>query len=1173
MLLIAICKGFCVQFKMQRPCRPKCGLIMKMLFVLLFAFSVQVNAKTYAQITLSEKDISLDKLFLKIHDQTGYLFLFNDNWLRQTKKVDIDVKNASLKQVLDICFSNQPLGFSIVDSIIVIKQLERSSSSKQAEDHIPPLLTVKGRVVDEKGVPQGGITVSLKGTARAVSTKDDGTFELAGVPENAVLVFTSVGFETYSARLTTSNPFLNITLRYKSSNLQDVVVIGYGTARRADLTGSIETLKGSDLTKGNPTNIVSGMQGKIAGTVITQSDGAPGAGLNIQIRGANSFLGGTQPLFVIDGIPYVNANSDATPSTISGSGEQSTVNALAFLNPADIESIEILKDASATAIYGSRGANGVVIITTKKGRPGGDKVEADFNTGISKVIKEIKVLDAYGYASMQNEGVSNANYFEPGPTPRSLPYPGNWQPSSTNPDSMVYYKGPADYIGHSTDWQKEIFQTGIVNNYTLNFSGANDNGNYLISGNYIDQKGVIAFSKYRQYGIRFNITRNVKKWLVVGSNTNFMQSRNQLVKTNNENLDGGVGVVKAALAFAPTLPLYDSGTNNFTAATQVSNPYVYVKDVKNQVSISQIFSANYLEATLAKGLKFRQNIGISYFNNQREQYFPRTVYEGLAAKGLAYQAQGWYTSLTSESILTYLKKINQHLITITGGMTYENNESNTKYQQASNFVNDLLQDNNMAGGQSYTQPQTNKTKSNLVSFLGRINESYQDKYLLTISFRADGTSKFAKQNRWSYFPSAAFAWKFSNEKFMNGLQSVINDAKLRVSYGRTGNQAVSPYQTLSKLIPFPYTFNGALASGYADDVYAGPGNKNLKWETTDQFDAGLDLSFLQNRISFHGDIYYKKTHDLLQNVSIPPTTGFSTQLMNRGSIENKGLELTVAALPLRNNSFTWNVSANISFNRNKILSLGDDVTEQFATRINTNGDQPFIQRPGLPIGAVYGYVESGIYRNEAEVRADPVMAAQPDAIIKRTVGEIRYKDINGDGAITAADRTIIGDVNPKFTYGFSNDFTYRNFNLNVLIQGVYGNQILNMNTYFLSNIGGFNNVPQYVYDGRWTFDNWENAQGPKAEQQYWRKFQFTSRYLENGSYIRLKNVSLGYNVKTSFVQTLRVYVSCANLVTITKYKGYDPDINGYGDDPARRGVDMGGYPGSRVLNFGIQCIF
>ncbi|MBN8856080.1 MAG: hypothetical protein BGO55_16545 [Sphingobacteriales bacterium 50-39] len=1033
--------------------------------------------------------------------------------------------------------------------------------------------SISGAVRDEKGNVLAAATVAVKGMNISSTTDADGHFTLAVPTRAKTLVISYVGMQTAELAIPSAGE-VRVVLQPAVSNLGDVVVVAYGTVKKKDLTGSVSVLKGADLMKGNPTNIVAGMQGKIAGATISQSDGAPGAGLNITIRGSNSFLG-TQPLFVVDGIPYVVGNSDATPSSVSG-GEQASVNALSFLNPNDIESISILKDASATAIYGSRGANGVVIITTKKGKMGGDKVELNANLGQSNVLRTIKMLDAYGYATMQNEAVGNANFFEPGPTPRSLPYPGAWQKSATNPDSMVYFPGPKDFIGRSHDWQRQIFQTGITNNYSLNLSGANEAGSYLVSGAYIKQTGVIQNSRFEQFSVRANITRNIKKWLVFGSNTNFSKSTNQMVKTNNEDLSGGVGVVKAALAFAPTAPLYDSGTNNFTAATLISNPFVYVHSVKNQVLVSQIFSANYLEATLAKGLTLRQNVGISYYNNQREQYYPRSVYEGLAAAGLAYQSQGWYNSITSETILNYVKTIGDHSLTFMAGSTFEDHQYTTKNQKASNFVNDQLQDNNLSGGAQNTYAiVNNKGKRNLTSFIARVTENWKDRYLLTLSYRDDATSVFSPKYRWSQFPSGAFAWKMSNEPFLLGRLGPVNDAKLRVGYGRTGNQNIAPYLTMSKLIPYPYTFNGTVANGYADDYYAGPGNLNLKWETTDQYDLGLDLGIWKNRVTMTLDFYYKKTHDLLQNITIPPTTGFGTQYVNRGEVENRGVELSIAAAAITNHDFSWNLSGNLTINRNKLLSLGGGVQEQFATRINTNGDQPFIQRVGHPIGALYGYVEQGIYRNEAEVRADPVMAGQPDAIIARTVGEIRYRDLDHNAAITAKDQTFIGDVNPKFTYGLTNSFTYKQFDLNFLIQGVYGNDIINMNTYYLSNIGTFNNITQKMWDERWTPQNWEHAKSPKAEQQYWRAFKFTRRFIEDGTYIRLRNLTFGYNVdlRSKGIQTLRVFAAANNLITITKYTGYDPDINGYGDDPSRRGVDMGGYPSSRVYNIGVQCIF
>lgn len=1032
-------------------------------------------------------------------------------------------------------------------------------------------LIVRGKVADGNtpGSFLQGVTISVKGGRQIAATDAAGNFMIR-VPEKSWLVFSAVGYKSQEYQALRNEDQLIITLQVAVAGLDEVVVIGYGAAKRSDVTGAISSVKGSEITKGSPTNLLSGLQGRVAGVVINQNDGAPGAGLSMQIRGTNSFLGGTQPLYVIDGAPLASNNSGATPGSVEA-GDKQSINALAFLNPSDIESIDILRDASATAIYGSRGANGVVMITTKKGKKGGDKVELNLNYGLTQVIRKIDMLDAYQYASLQNEAYANSNYFEG--TNYALPFPGEWIPSMADPNVLYYAKAPEDFIGNSTDWQDEILRTAQTHNHTLTLSGGDEKGSYSLSGNYLNQQGVISSSSFRKYGISMNLSRNVKKWMTAGSFTSFSRSENKMVKTNTEDLSVQAGVVRAALAFQPTVGVFDSTLNDFARSITTSNPYLYVNNVLNSIDVSQVFSSNYVEIALPAGFKFRQNLGIGIYGSQRDQYFPRLVYEGMQSQGLAYKSDYNSRSVTSESILSYLNDFGAHTVSATAGATYESFVSNYKNQQASNFVNDLLQNNNMAGGQVYSQPRSGKSSTALASMLARVNYTYDSRYMFTASFRRDGSSKFAKNNKWAFFPSAAIAWNIGNERFMSD-NKIISDAKIRMSYGRTGNQAINPYQSLSKLIPYNYAFNGSLSSGYADDIWAGPANENLKWETTDQYNIGADLAFLENRIRLNVDYYSKKTFDLLQNIVTPGSTGFTFALQNVGSVSNKGLEVALSATPVSGKDFTWNIGGNIAFNRNRILDIGN-VAEQFASSVKFNNDLPFIQRAGLPIGALYGYVEDGIFRNEAEVRANPFYAHQSDAIIKRTIGEVRYRDITPDGVLTDKDRIVIGDVNPDFTYGFTTDFNYRNFDFSLFIQGVKGGDILNMNTLYLSNVGAYNNVTQTIYDNRWTPENWEHATQPKAEVQYWRTFQFSRRFIEDGSYLRLKNVNIGYNwqPKMRLIEKLRVFVSAANLLTITNYSGFDPDVNGYGENPALRGVDLGGYPNSRVINIGVQCVF
>ncbi|MFD1629459.1 SusC/RagA family TonB-linked outer membrane protein [Pseudopedobacter beijingensis] len=1030
-------------------------------------------------------------------------------------------------------------------------------------------ISVSGRVTDSENQPLIGVSIAEKGSANNRVTGTDGSYSINLTSPNSILIFSYIGFGSQEIVLN-GRKKINVIMLPDEKKLNEVVVIGYGTVKRRDVTGAISSIKGEDIMKASPSNILSGLQGRVAGVVINQNDGAPGAGLSMQIRGTNSFLGGTQPLYVIDGVPLAANNGSATPGALEA-GDKQTINVLSFLNPADVESIDVLRDASATAIYGSRGANGVVLITTKKGRKGADKVELNLNYGFSGVIKKIEMLDAYNYASLQNEAYANSNIFEG--TNYELPFPGEWRPSISNPNELFYAKGPEDFIGKSTNWQDEILRTAKIHNHTLTISGGDEKGNYSLSGNYLDQQGVISSSSYKKYGANLNLFRNVKKWLTAGSFTSYSHSENSMVKTNTEDLSVQAGVVRAALAFQPTASIIDSTLNDFSRSITTSNPYLYVNNVLNRIEVNQVFSSNYLEVALPAGFKFRQNIGIGVYGSLRDQYYPRLVYEGMQSQGLAYKSDNNSRSMTSESILSYIKALDLHNISATVGTTYESFVSTYKNQQASNFVNDLLENNNMAGGQTYSPPRSGKSSSALSSVLARVNYSYDSRYMFTVSFRGDGSSKFAKNNKWAFFPSAAIAWNLGREEFLES-NKLISEAKMRFSYGRTGNQAINSYQSLSKLIPYNYTLEGKLSSGYADDVWAGPANENLKWETTDQFNAGADVGLLNNKIRFNVDLYYKKTFDLLQNIVTPGSTGFTFALQNVGSIQNKGIEFSLTTTPISSKDFLWNIGGNIAFNRNKILDIGD-VEHQFANSVKFNNDLPFIQKAGLPVGALYGYIEDGIFRNEAEVRAHPFYANQSEAIIKRTVGEIRYRDITPDGVLTDKDRGVIGDVNPDFTYGFTTDFHYKKLDLSIFIQGVKGGDVISMNTLYLSNVGAYNNVTKDIYNNRWTPENWEHATNPKAEVQYWRTFNFSRRFVEDGSYIRLKNVNVGYtfNINKRIIEKARVFVVGSNLLTITNYSGFDPDVNGYGENPALRGVDLGGYPNSRTVNFGVQCIF
>jgi len=1016
---------------------------------------------------------------------------------------------------------------------------------------------ITGTVSDEKGTALPGATVAVKNSKLSTMTSADGRFTLK-IPATArVLVISYSGMEKEELSLGSKSSYA-VILRPSITTLGDVVVVGYGTVRRSDVTGAATRLSREEFIRDNPTNILQALQGKLAGVNVTQNDGAPGAGISIRVRGSNSFLGGTEPLYVIDGVPFNNSNSGATPESI-GSDEKQTLNALAFLNPNDIESIDILRDASATAIYGSRGANGVVLITTRKGRIGKDKVELFVNVGMSEVSKQINVLSPYEYGLYQNLSYANSNKYDG--TSYTLPY------TDTELDSLR---------SEHTNWQDMIFRRALMQQYSVNVSGASEAGSHSLSMNYVNQEGTIINSGYKKIGLSVNLSRNLGKKVKVGTSTALSNSVTRGVKTGTDKSDAAsAGVIRSAITYPPTIreeEEFDGTGEGFF----ITNPVIYARDVLNKVSGVTIFSSNYAEASLLKWFKFRQNLGFNFGYNTRDQYYPRSVYEGFSVKGWGLKADNQWNSLVSESILSFNRKLLKHNIGFTAASTFERTNGQSKRSEAKTFPNDLLQNENMQAAEQILPVITNKYQSTLVSFLGRVNYSYDDKYILSLSMRRDGSSKFGKDNKWAGFPSAGFAWKLHKEQFMQRLP-LISNLILRLSYGQTGNQGIGSYASLSKLAVYNYPFNGGLQTGLADDVYAGPANSSLKWETTTAYNAGLDLGIMEGRFNLHVDLYRKETNNLLQFITTPSSTGFQRQLRNSGSVENKGVELSLDGSLIRKKDFQWKSQFNIAFNRNKILSLGSGLEKQFAANISTR-DAPFIQVAGQPIGALYGYLEDGYFDNEAEVRNNQVYTNQPANIIRRMIGEIKYKNLDIDPtSISLNDRTIIGDVNPDYTFGFTNNFTYRNFDISLFINGVQGNDVVNMNTAFNGNLGTSKNVSSEVMQGAWddSKDN-SNATGPKVERQFWRTLLFSKRFIEDGSFVRIKNLTIGYTVPGKLIKgvsSIRVSAGVNNLYTFTNYSGYDPEINSYGDNPALFGVDLGGYPNTRSFNLSIRCGF
>lgn len=1038
---------------------------------------------------------------------------------------------------------------------------------------------ITGRVMDGAmaGEPLIGATVQVPGTNIGTITDLEGNFSFELPAGKNLIQISMMGYKTQVINVK-GKVTVTVTLAESSKVMEELVIVGYGSMKKRDLTGSVSQIKGDELRQGGAIDVAHGLQGKIAGVNVQQNDGSPGAGVSITVRGANSFTTSTQPLYIVDGVPF-GTDPNGTPQSEASSGNNQQTSPLSMIDPNSIEKIEVLKDASATAIYGSRGANGVVIITTRKGSTGRPKVEVGMKWTMQKIGRRVKSLDPYTYALYQNEAAHNSNYYDK--QNRRDPYRGEWEYPYTG-GSFVYTQGkynpaPEDFLNpgprtdeygnidyvEGADWQDEIYQTGWQQEYNASVSGGSDQGWYAISGSYAKQNGIIRNTGYERYGLSVNLSRHITRWLEIGTSGHFTNSTTDFQRTNSEN----TGIIRSALIFPPTTR-EESDATDWLAA----NPANYVNGSRDRLKQVSWFSSTYLEAKITSWLKFRQNLGLGYNNGLRNTYYSRLTQEGKApVNGKAGKAYNSWRSITSESLLTFDRQFGIHKLNAVAGVTFESGRGESISMTATNFPNDLTYgaDISMALDRAVVKSDP-ETKMNLQSFLARVNYTLLDKYLFTASVRTDGSSAFQQNHKWATFLSGAFAWRAIDEKFIQDL-NFFSNLKLRLSYGETGNQGIGAYRTLAVLQPANYPYNGTLSSGFSMIDWRGPVNPNLKWETTGQFNVGLDFGWLDNRLQLTVEYYYKRTRDLLQNVTIPSSSGFSNQLVNSGNVTNQGVEVTLSFDAIKRRAFKWNFSANFALNRNRISGLDGD---QYATALWSKADQVFLQRNGCPIGTLFGYVEDGFYDNISEVRSNRAYAALSDDEALRHVGEIKYRDLNGDGQITQDDRTIIGNTNPDFTYSMTHNFSYRNFSLSFMIQGSQGNDILNYNLtdVTLSNIG---NIPVSAYLGRWTPETATTASWPKATAGYTRTWLVSNRYVENGSYMKMKYITLAYDWRKPFrgIENIHFSLTANNLFTITKYSWFDPDVNAGGTNAACPGVDSYSYPSARTFALGVNFTF
>lgn len=983
-------------------------------------------------------------------------------------------------------------------------------------------LEVSGKVTDENGEPLPGASILEKGTTNGTSSDVDGNFSLSVTGQNSVLVFSFIGYASKEVPVGSQTNF-NIQLEPDMRTLNEVVVVGYGTVKKSDLTGAVSSVKGEELTAYPAIDAVQSLQGRAAGVNITANNGAPGSTMKIRIRGGTSINASSDPIFVVDGF----VGGALPPSE-------------------DIESIEVLKDASATAIYGSRGANGVIMVTTKKGKPG--KTQINFNTSYSSQ-REINRLD-----------LLNADQFT---------------------DYITEARPGFESAGFNTDWQDLIFRRGAIQNYQLSFAGGTDNVSYYLSGAYFDQKGVIINSDYDRFSLTSNVSVKASDKLNIGLNLFARRNTSNGVRTQEGS--GGLtpGVVASAFKFEPDQGIYKPDGTYTTARLNDphDNPYAVATELENE-SISDRFQANVFgEYSIVKDLKFRTSFGATINNRRAGSYSPTSLTEGRNVGGWGTVEGAKSTLFLNENYLTYSKSITESSsLEAMVGYSFQKSSSESWGAEAQNFLSDAFSFWNLGGSSLWQPPYSGLTEWQISSYYGRLNYSLNDRYMFTLNARYDGSSNFSVNNKWAFFPSGAFAWNMKNESFMSDVDAV-SFWKWRVSYGVTGNQAIGPYQTLARFSPVFTVINGQTVNAVRPTTVA---NNDLTWETTTQLNIGADIGLFNDRVSLTAEYYRMVTSDLLFNVELPQYSGYTSQLKNIGEVENKGIELTLSTRNI-DRGLKWNMDVNFSANRNKVLSLpgGNDILYGSGPGHLVGLGNTQILREGEAVGTFYGWIYDGVYQEGDDF--------VPGGGFEQAAGGEKFRDINGrnaegqltgapDGLLNANDQTIIGNPHPDFIWGWNNDLKFKNFDLNIFFQGSQGNDILSYTLMELNLLSGINNATTEALN-RWTPTN-TNTDVPKASVGRTRRV--STRWIYDGSFVRLKNLALGYTLPTTMLERLkinklRLYVSAQNILTLTDYEGYDPEVNyrseSATDSNRNLGLDYGSYPNAKSYTVGLNIGF
>ena len=1086
--------------------------VSRLLFITALSSISLFSYAQHQQVRLTGSNVTLKTAFKQIEQQTKLFVDYNTQEVNDSRVLTKLPKNSNVKEVMEQLLEGSGCSITFSNGHIIINKQARTVSSTK---------NISGVVKDETGEPVIGANVVVKGTTNGTVTDMNGRYSLE-VPEGGVLQISYIGYNTQEVKVG-SGDVVNVSLREDSEALDEVVVIGYGTVKKSDLTGAVGSVQMKDVSQVGITSADRALQGQIAGVQVNARTGQPGESMMIRVRGSNSLAGGNEPLYVIDGMPVEKMNSD--------------------INPEDILSMEVLKDASSTAIYGSRGANGVVMITTKRGRTGDTVLEYNGYVGVSSLRKKLDLLGKDDYIAMVNEVSQND---------------GNGIAITPEQAAML----------PNNDWQDLAYQTALTHSHQVSVSGGTDKTKLYSSLNYMNQEGIIKGSDYNRFALRINGDQKLARNLSLNASIAYSYGTQN---TANSNADGWGAIAYTAMVMAPIQEIRDADgkyTNFSGTPWGGTNPVGMAELYKNKTVNSRLLANMSLIYEIIDGLTFRVNAGAEVNAGSSDRYIPIGLSAGGKLDGDASKSKSNYYTIINENILTYDKRFNKnHALNLMGGVTFQTYQYNDLGGSGTGFLRDVYETNNLGVASTPGTPSSGYSDYRMASFLGRANYNLMERYLLTVTARYDGSSKFSKNHKFAFFPSAALAWRLSEENFMQDIDWLKN-LKLRASIGQTGNQSISPYQTFARLGTSGPIFGDGKDIGFGLSSMA---NDDLKWETTTQTDIGVDFGFFSNRLNIGFDYYWKQTRDLLYNATLPPSSGYSSMLRNLGRIDNKGFEISINTINMKG-KVNWTTNLNITSNRSIVKDLGSDVYGNKIQRIDApiGGGNWFPLFVGKAPFQLYGYEIEGIYQTDEEARLNGEAT--------KKAGDYRYKDTDGKAGITTGDKTIIANTQPKFTFGLTNIINWNNFELSFLLIGSVGGDIVNEFNKSITNIGGTWNIRKDVWENHWTPENpnAKYARASVATKDYLAFGDPSSVWVENGSYLRFKDIKLAYTLPSQWFAGSRkpnisVYLSGQNLITITSYSHYDPEASW--TSSAVNGWDRGVYPSAKSFTLGLQVKF